>query len=32
MDHVAKTLNLDVEAVKRMNLYKQGDVRIKYTL
>ena len=27
MDHVAKTLGMDVEAVKRMNFYKQGQVR-----
>ena len=25
MDHVARSLQLDVEQVKRANLYKQGD-------
>lgn len=27
LDQVAKTLNMDVEAVKKMNLYKDGQVR-----
>ena len=26
MDHVAKALGMDTEAVKKMNLYKQGQV------
>ncbi len=26
MDHVARTLNMDIEVVKKMNFYKQGDV------
>lgn len=26
MDHVAKVLGMDTEAVKKMNLYKQGQV------
>ena len=26
MDHVARTLDMDVDTVKKMNLYKQGDV------
>ena len=26
MDHVARSIQLDVDLVKRVNLYKQGDI------
>ncbi len=30
MEHIAKELNLDPVVVKKLNYYKQGDVRTTY--
>ena len=30
VDHVAKTLNMDVDTVKKMNFYKTGEVLCSY--